>query len=132
MDQSERAKRGMETVKAVFGEVPPMKADSLRNPDFRRVAMEHVMGDIWSRPALGLRDRAMITLAANAVLGNERELRIHLHGALHLGITREQIAEMMLHLAHYGGFPVCAMALHVAEEIFDEIDRDKAQGTEPT
>jgi 4-carboxymuconolactone decarboxylase len=95
------------------------------NEDFARITMGNLFGDVWSRPGLELRERSMITVAALIILGRETELKLHLRGALNVGITREKIQEMILHLAHYGGWPVAAGASRVAQEVFAEIDRGK-------
>ena len=68
----------------------------------------------------------MITVAALTVLASE--LKVHLRGAVaNVGISREKINEIMIHLAHYGGWPVGVDGLRIAKELFDEIDA-KAQG----
>ena len=93
--------------------------------DFARVTMGNLFGDIWSRPGLELRERSMITVAALIVLGREPELKFHLRGALNVGISREKIQEMILHLAHYAGWPVAVGASRVAQEVFAEADKAK-------
>ena len=90
--------------------------------DFARVTIEHLFGDVWSRPGLALRDRSLITVAALTVLGREQELKMHLRGALRVGISRDEIRELLLHLAHYGGWPVAVGGLRVAAEIFADAD----------
>ncbi len=65
----------------------------------------------------------MITVAALTVLGREAELKLHLRGALNVGISRETILEMMLHLAHYGGWPVAVSGLRAAREVFQRADQ---------
>ena len=67
---------------------------------------------------LALEERSMITLTALTVLGREAELKIHLFGARNLGIPREKIEEMMIHLAHYGGWPVAVSALRVVDHVY--------------
>ncbi|MBM4268672.1 MAG: carboxymuconolactone decarboxylase family protein [Deltaproteobacteria bacterium] len=92
---------------------------------FNRITMGNLFGDVWTRPELAIEQRSMITVAALIVLGRESELRMHLRGALNVGITRVQIEEMILHLAHYGGWPVAATATRIAQEVFAEIDAGK-------
>jgi len=109
--------KGTEVLEKLFGwKVDPKSVGD----DFNRVTIGNLFGDVWSRPGLELRDRSMITVAALMVLGRENELKIHLHGALRVGISREQISEMILHLAHYGGWPIAASASRVAAEVFKE------------
>jgi alkylhydroperoxidase/carboxymuconolactone decarboxylase family protein YurZ len=126
MENSERYNRGAATSKALFGDDYPIKEGGLKNADFKRMAVEHLMGDVWARPGLSLRDRALITVAVNTALGREREIMIHLYGALHSGVSREEVSEMMLHIAHYAGYPAGAMGMHIAEGVFEDLDRKRA------
>ena len=91
--------------------------------DFARLTMGNLFGDVWSRPGLALRDRSMITVATLIALGREPELKLHLQGALRVGITRQEIQEMILHLAHYAGWPVAVGAGRVAQQVFNEADQ---------
>jgi 4-carboxymuconolactone decarboxylase len=123
MTNSERHQKGVARMKELFG-VEPQRGG--RHPDFQDITIENLFGDIWNRPGLELRERSMITCAALTVLGREAQLRVHLRGALNVGISRETINEMMIHLAHYGGWPVGVNGLRVAGEVFDEIDKAKS------
>jgi len=117
MPTEENIAKGAEILEELFGwKVDPKSVGD----DFNKVTIGNLFGDVWSRPALALRERSMITVAALIVLGRENELRIHLRGALRVGITRAQILEMILHLAHYGGWPTAAGASRVASEVFKE------------
>jgi 4-carboxymuconolactone decarboxylase len=117
MPTEENIAKGAEVVEELFGwKVDPKSIGD----DFSRVTIGNLFGDVWSRPGLVLRERSMITVAALIALGRENELRIHLRGALRVGVTREQILEMILHLAHYGGWPIAAGAARVAGEVFKE------------
>ncbi len=119
MEKSERWKKGAAKMKELFGQEPtPDQMD----PDFLKITVENLFGDIWNRPGLALRERSMITVAALTVLGRWPELKIHLRGALNAGISRETIKEMMIHLAHYGGWPVGVSGWRMAKEVFEEID----------
>jgi len=92
--------------------------------DFRKITVEHLFGNIWSRPGLELQERSMITLTTLFVLGREAELRVHLRGARNLGIPRAKIEEMLIHLAHYGGWPVAASGFRVLNEVFAAMDAE--------
>jgi 4-carboxymuconolactone decarboxylase len=87
-------------------------------PEFWRMTQEHLFGEVWSRPGLALRDRSLITMAALMVLGRSEELKGHMGYALNIGISREEVLEMAMHLAHYAGWPVGVGALRVAKEVF--------------
>jgi 4-carboxymuconolactone decarboxylase len=124
MAKSERWDKGAAKMKELFGAEP---RPGMMHEDFLQITVENLFGDIWNRPGLELRERSMITVAALTVLARERELKVHLRGALNAGISREKINEIMIHLAHYGGWPVGVNGLRIAKEVFDEIDSKSKQ-----
>jgi len=74
--------------------------------DLGRYIVEFAFGDIYSRPGLSLRDRELITVAMLAAMGaREPQLDVHLRGALNVGVTIEELREVMIHVAPYAGFP---------------------------
>ena len=124
MAKSERWEKGAAKMKELFGSEP---RPGTMNEDFLQITVENLFGDIWNRPGLELRERSLITVAALTVLARERELKVHLRGALNAGISREKINEIMIHLAHYGGWPVGVNGLRIAKELFDEVDSKNKQ-----
>jgi len=86
-------------------------------PDFYRYVAETAFGMIWSRPGLALRDRSLVTVAQLAALGKTEELKAHLRGALNLGITREELVEVLIQTAVYAGVPAANEALKAAAEV---------------
>ena len=86
----------------------------------------HLFGEVWARPGLSLRDRELITVSVIAALGRERQLRLHLRGALNAGLTREELIEDFMHLAYYAGYPAGFTALAIAKEVFDAVDAEAA------
>jgi 4-carboxymuconolactone decarboxylase len=121
MSEPSRIEKGTAVIQKLFGAAA---AGVTMPPDFRRMTMEHLFGDVWSRPGLALEERSMITLAALMVLGREAELRVHLRGARNLGIPRAKIEEILIHLAHYGGWPVAASGFRVLDEVFAAMDAE--------
>jgi 4-carboxymuconolactone decarboxylase len=120
--KSERYQRGAAKMKELFGSEPQ---PGMMQEDFLNVSVEHLFGDIWTRPGLELKERSMITVAALTVLGREQQLKTHLRGAANIGISRQKVNEMMIHLAHYGGWPVAVNGLRIAGEVFDESEKNK-------
>ena len=120
MAESERYQAGLEVMEKLFGRPP--KQGTMPDGMFR-TTVENLFGDIWTRPGLALEERSMITLTALTVLGRENELKIHLYGARNLGIPKEKLEEMMLHLAHYGGWPVAVSALRIIEQVYSKPPR---------
>jgi 4-carboxymuconolactone decarboxylase len=86
---------------------------------------DYLFGVVWDRQKLRLRDRCMITVATLAALGWERNLATHMRGALKAGVTQDEIIEMMIHIAHYAGWPAGMTGLRIAEEIFAEPNAGK-------
>ena len=119
MTDRDRYAKGLEIIEKLVGELAPEVTDPVPiHRDFMRMTVEHLFGEVWARPGLALRDRSLITLAALTALGRERQLRNHLKIARHIGITRDEIVEVMVHLAHYGGWPAARTGLAIAEEVF--------------
>ena len=77
---------------------------------------------VWSRPGLSQRDRSLITIAALTALHRPNELRLHIGRGLENGVSREEICELVMHMAIYGGFPVAVEGMRIAREVFDEQD----------
>jgi 4-carboxymuconolactone decarboxylase len=86
-------------------------------PDFYRYVAESAFGMLWSRPGLAIRDRSLATVAQLAALGRTGELRAHLAGALNVGLTREELVEVLMQTAVYAGVPAANEALAVAAEV---------------
>jgi len=126
MSEKTRTEKGLAVMQRLFGRA--LDTSSLRS-DFMQVTAANLFGDIWTRPGLEIEERSMITIAALTVLGRETELKTHLHGAKNLGISREKVEEMMLHLAHYGGWPTGVAGLRKVDEVFGA--REPAPATKP-
>jgi len=111
--------RGVEVTKKLWGERAggqEFPAQKLAPEFFMRVA-EFCFGMFWSRPNLDLRSRSLCTVAQLAALGKTDELKGHLVGALNLGITRDELVEVLMQTACYAGVPTAVSALNAAAEI---------------
>jgi alkylhydroperoxidase/carboxymuconolactone decarboxylase family protein YurZ len=91
-------------------------------PDFYRYVAESAFGMIWSRPGLPIRDRSLVTVAQLAALGRTDELRAHLAGALNVGLSREELVEVLMQTAVYAGVPAANEALRVAADVLGTDD----------
>ena len=101
------------TLKGPTGQFPAAKLA----PDYYDHVQQSAFGDIWTRPGLSVRDRSMITVAVLASLGQPEELRAHLAGALNVGIDREEIVEILMHISIYAGVPAAGSAMRVAADV---------------
>lgn len=79
-----------------------------------------VYPDIWERPGLSKRDRSLITLAALTALYRPDQLKGHTERALANGVTRDEIGELITHLAFYAGWPSAMSAAKVVKQVFEE------------
>jgi len=89
--------------------------------DFQDLITRYAWGEIWSRPGLDRRTRSCITLAALVALGREEELAMHVRSALRIGLTADEIKEVLLHSAIYCGVPAANGAFAVAQKVLDEL-----------
>src|SRR5512132_2693344 len=79
-----------------------------------------VYPDIWERPGLSKRDRSLITAAALVALYRPDQLKGHTARALANGVTKEEIGELITHLAFYAGWPSAMSAAKIAKHAFEE------------
>ncbi len=95
-----------------FGDIAPKLAD---------ISDKVLFGDVWERQGLSPRDRSMITVASLISLYQVNELPFHLKKALDNGVTRDELTEMITHLAFYAGWPSASTAVAIARKIFEEV-----------
>ena len=102
--------------RAADAENPATPAGKLA-PDYFDLVRRYCFGDVWARPNLAVRDRSLITVAMLAALGRPDELRAHLVGARNVGISREELIEVLMQVGVYAGIPAGVAALTVAAEV---------------
>ena len=88
-------------------------------PKLAELSANVLFGDVWERPQLSKRDRSLITVAALTALYRTDQLRGHIGRALDNGVTKEEIAEVITHIAFYAGWPNGVNAAQVAKQVFD-------------
>ena len=119
----ERFQQGM-GIRAKFGGGTPVEStvpDSRAlAPDLHRIAGEALFGSVWTRPALTLEYREMITLSVLTVLERDTQLKRHVGNAINLGLSPNQIVEVLIHMAFYRGVPATYNALAIAKDVFDQ------------
>jgi len=117
--ETDHLARGLEIVRKLWGaraggqELPAQRLA----PEFFALVTQFVFGMFWARPNLDLRSRSLCTVAQLAALGRTDELRGHLAGALNLGITREELIEVLMQTACYAGVPAAVNALNAAADV---------------
>ncbi len=104
----------------------PASASAARNevrqivPKLIDLSETVLYGDVWERPGLSKRDRSLITVAALAAMYRSDQLGVHIERALGNGVTREEIGEVITHIAFYAGWPNAMTAARVAKSVFDQ------------
>ena len=114
MPISHKRQKGIEKFVEVMQFTPPDVPDDV----FLDATIDHLFAEVWARPGLGVRERRLITLTILICLGNEMTLRLHFGAAMKSGdLSDEQIDELILHVAHYGGWPMAAVASQVVRQL---------------
>jgi 3-oxoadipate enol-lactonase/4-carboxymuconolactone decarboxylase len=121
---SEQFEKGMKVRRDVLGDEHVDRAVERTTPftaDFQDLITRYAWGEIWARPGLDRKTRSCITLAALIALGREEELAMHVRAALRVGLTPDEIKEVLLHSAIYCGVPAANGAFAVAQRVLDEV-----------
>lgn len=120
MEQT-RFQRGWELLRQVDDTGGEAVIDSLAGiaPDLGRYIVEFAFGDIYARDGLSLQERELVTIASLLTAGGcEPQLRVHLNGALNVGVPPQKIVEALIHCVPYVGFPQVLNAVSTAKEVF--------------
>jgi 4-carboxymuconolactone decarboxylase len=105
----------------LWGKQPPgsVPAASQLAPDFLDLAYAYLFGEVYYDATLSLQQRSVCTVAVLTALGREPQLRVHIRAALNVGLTKQQVVEVITHVAAYAGLPATLNALGVAKAVFD-------------
>jgi 4-carboxymuconolactone decarboxylase len=99
-------------------------ADSFNQP-LQDFVTAYCWGGVWTRPGLPRKTRSLLNLAMLTALGRNHEFKLHVRGSLNNGVTRDEIAEVLLQAGVYAGVPAAVESFRLAKEVFDEIDKKK-------
>ena len=120
--------QGLEIRKEVLGaehvERSLAAAEDFSRP-FQELITEYCWGAVWGRPGLPRKTRSLLNLAMLTALNREEEFRLHVRAAFRNGVTREEIAEVLLQAAIYCGVPAANSAFKQAREVFAQMAREK-------
>jgi 4-carboxymuconolactone decarboxylase len=118
----ERAKRAREIRDRLFGAPAEGSADAEPQLPIEKelvaITEAHAFGDIWSRGTIPMKTRSLLTLGILTALYRPDQVRIHVKGALNIGLTPEEILEAIYHAGAYAGIPAANSARMVAREVF--------------
>ncbi|MBV1930576.1 MAG: carboxymuconolactone decarboxylase family protein [Porticoccaceae bacterium] len=122
IDQEERRALGTDGLSRVSGGAFPADPDKglaavqSRLGDLGTVAVEFAFAEVWSREELSRRDRSLVVVSALTTLGRKDELDVHVPGAIHHGVTRAEVEELMVMLSAYAGFPFAVEGMRVIHD----------------
>jgi len=118
---SDRYERGLKKMTEVYGIDGGEFVEPLH--DLGRYMVEFPYGDIYSRPGLAVRDREIATFAMlTAMGGREPELRTHIAAALSVGLTVDELEEIIIQTIIFAGFPTAINALNFLHETLAELN----------
>ena len=129
MDERKRYDEGMKTRRSVLGDAHvdrTLKNRTKFNEPFQDLITRYAWGEIWNRPGLPKKTRSLLTLSMLVALNRGEEFRLHVKAALSIGVSRDEIQELLLQAAIYCGVPAANSAFHDAEEIFGALDKKKS------
>jgi 4-carboxymuconolactone decarboxylase len=98
------------TVHERIGDIAPKLAD---------LTEDVLFGDVWERPALSKRDRSLATVSALIAMNRTEQLTFHLQRAIENGVTKEELVEVITHLAFYSGWPTAMSAMMIAKQVLN-------------
>ncbi|GAA1676099.1 bifunctional 3-oxoadipate enol-lactonase/4-carboxymuconolactone decarboxylase PcaDC [Fodinicola feengrottensis] len=117
--------RGMITRRAVLGDAHvdrTVAATTDFTADFQDFLTRYAWGEVWNRPGLDRKTRSCVTLAVLTALHCDNEIAMHVRGAIHNGLTKAEIAEVLHHTAIYAGLPAANAAFAIAKKTLEEMD----------
>ncbi len=115
----ERHEQGVERVKEILG---PRAEESLATlGELGDRIIRTIYGDIYGRPGLGVRDRQIAVISMlMAMGGRDRQVKVHMRAGLRVGITEQELTELVIQLAAYAGFPAAINAQAMLNEVLAE------------
>lgn len=126
-----RLERGRRALADIDGEAGEKVVASLADiaPDFATYLIEFPFGDIYARPGLDLRAREIATIAALTAMGNAApQLKVHIAAGLNVGLSRDEITEVIMQMAVYAGFPAALNGLFAARDVFTSARPAESKG----
>ncbi len=118
-----RYQAGLEKLTEIDGEAGHQVIESLKDvcPDLAKYTIEFPFGDIYSRKGLDIKSREIATVAALTAMGHcAPQLKVHVHAALNVGCTPEEVKETILQMAVYAGFPAALNGMFIVKEVLVE------------
>ena len=128
MTDETRLQRGERILSEIDDKAGDALDEALKDvaPDLSDHVKAFAFGDVYARPGLGRRERQIATIAALTALGNAQpQLKVHIGAGLNVGLSRQEIVEVITQMSVYAGFPAALNGIIAAKEVFAQ--RDAAQ-----
>lgn len=127
MENNKRYEAGKQAMEELFSQEVRTGMEEMKkvSPDLWEMIVSFGFGDLYSRKTLSFAQREIITLTTLITQGAFDQLRVHLQAALNVGLSKEEIIEIIIHCAGYVGFPKAVHAMGIAGEIFKESEEIK-------
>ena len=118
----QRAQRGDAVVRGMNNGVPQRTLESMRQefPFLAEATEAYALGDVWSRPGLDNRTRQLAAVAAFAAIGERGFMKIHAGYALNIGVSENELKEIVYMVTVPAGFPKAIAASQTLSELFAE------------
>lgn len=122
MENNKRYESGLKAMEELFSQEVRTGMEGMKkiSPDLWEMIVSFGFGDLYARKSLSLSQREIITLTTLITQGAFDQLKVHLQAALNVGLSKEEIIEVIIHCAGYVGFPKAVQAMGIAGEIFDK------------
>jgi 4-carboxymuconolactone decarboxylase len=123
----ERYNRGWEKLKEIDGEAGEAVVESLEDiaPDLAKYVIEFSFGDIYCRQGTTLKEKEIAVVAGLTAMGNAApQLKVHINGALNVGVSTEELVEVILQMSSYSGFPSAINGINALKEVLQEKNID--------
>ena len=117
---------GFNKFKNIYGEsgIKVLQNVNQTSPDMVKYILEFAFGEIYNRKGLDIKSREIVSISSLLTLGNAvPQLKSHIHGALNIGCTRDEILEIVIQILLYSGFPSVLNGLQSMKEVFEERDK---------
>ncbi|MBO0589681.1 carboxymuconolactone decarboxylase family protein [Sporosarcina sp. E16_8] len=120
MENNKRYEAGLHAMEELFSKEVRTGMEEIKkiSPDFWDMIVSFGFGDLYTREGLSLKEREFITLTSLITQGAFEQYKVHLQAALNVGLTKEEIIEIIIQCAGYVGFPKAVQAMGIAGEIF--------------
>ncbi|WP_455274421.1 carboxymuconolactone decarboxylase family protein [Rhizobium herbae] len=128
----ERRERGAAVIQSLNNGMTQPTLEGMRRefPFLAEATEAYALGDVWSRPGLDNRTRQLAAVAAFAAIGETAFMRVHAGYALNIGVSEEELKEIIYMVTVPAGFPKAIAASQVLSQLFEE--RRQAQRGGPT